>query len=53
MILMVLVDQVSALDIFNARTSLVHNNHQNEGNYLMSFKKFAGYAFVYSLTCRN
>ena len=39
MMLMVSVDQISAWDIFHARTFLVHNNHQNERNCLMSNKK--------------
>ena len=41
MIVMVPVDQISALDIFSGRTFLVLNNHQNERNYLMSYKKVA------------
>ena len=45
MILMVPFDQISALDIFNACTFLVHNNHQDERNYLMSYKRFAGICF--------
>ena len=38
---MVPVDQIRALDIFSGRTFLVLNNHQNERNCLMSYKKVA------------
>ena len=49
MIVMVPVDQIRALDIFSGRTFLVLNNHQNEQNYLMSYKKVACICFFIQL----